>query len=390
MPQGISRRLWQWGGRLLRGPALPEQPVSGKELDAAAWRALLDAFPAPVLVLNARRVVIEANGQALEIFGSHLLNHDLAHSLRQPAALEAANAVLNGAPHKVSQVMLAVPVQRFFELHALPVQSRGKDGARVALSLLDITAQRHVEQMRADFVANVSHELRSPLVSLLGFIETLKGPARNDAAAREKFLGIMHSEAQRMARLIDDLLSLSRVEVNEHIRPRGRVDIARLMAAAKSALEERAVKRGVTIELDCPAELPKIAGDQDQIAEVLHNLLDNALKYGALGRPVRIAARRVGRIPEIGGPGVCVSIHNEGEPIAPEHLPRLTERFYRVDQARSREIGGTGLGLAIVKHIVSRHRGRLSVESDAASGSTFSVFLPEAPPEEIPGAPQTA
>lgn len=360
----------------------------GMELDPAAWRVLLDGFPAPVLVLNARRVVIEANRQAREIFGSHLLNHDLAHSLRQPAALEAANAVLNGAPHKVSPLMLAAPVQRFFELHALPVQTQGKDGARVALSLLDITGQHHVEQMRADFVANVSHELRSPLVSLLGFIETLKGPARNDAAAREKFLGIMQSEAQRMARLIDDLLSLSRVEVNEHIRPRGRVDIAPLMASAKSALEERAVRRGVVIELVCPPDMPKITGDQDQLAEVLHNLLDNALKYGAPGRPIRLGAHRVERIPVVGGPGICVSVHNEGDPIAPEHLPRLTERFYRVDQARSREIGGTGLGLAIVKHIVSRHRGRLSVESEAVSGNTFSVFLPEAPPDDIPSQPR--
>ncbi|MFZ5913840.1 MAG: sensor histidine kinase, partial [Pseudomonadota bacterium] len=288
-----------------------------------------------------------------------------------------ATAVLADGKHIRTQIILQTPVARHYELHAMPVDQNHDAKVRAALVLLDVTAAHNVEQMRADFVANVSHELRSPLAALTGFIETLKGPAKNDVAARERFLDIMEGEAKRMARLIDDLLSLSRVEANEHMRPKGEVRIAELLAGSKAALGPRAASRGIEIELLCPGNLPSVAGDYDQLNEVFHNLLDNALKYGPSGHPVKITAQTVNRIPEIGGKGVRVCVHNMGEPIAPEHLPRLTERFYRIDKARSRDIGGTGLGLAIVKHIISRHRGRLIIESNAENGTNFSVYLSE-------------
>ena len=339
--------------------------------------AILNAFPAPVLLLDARRTVIEANQAAHEIFGTRLKNHDLAQSLRHPAALDAATAVLADGKHISAQIILQTPVARHYELHAMPVNQNHDAKVRAALVLLDVTAAHNVEQMRADFVANVSHELRSPLAALTGFIETLKGPAKDDVAARERLRDIMEGEAKRMARLIDDLLSLSRVEANEHMRPKGEVRIAELLAASKAALGPRAASRGIEIELLCPGNLPSVAGDYDQLNEVFHNLLDNALKYGPSGHPVKITVQTVDRIPEIGGKGVRVCVHNMGEPIAPEHLPRLTERFYRIDKARSRDIGGTGLGLAIVKHIINRHRGRLIMESNAENGTNFSVYLSE-------------
>ncbi len=373
-------RLAQWARRRhsLRPPPAQVQVENFSPL------ALLDAFPAPVILLDAKRVVVEANHAAQDIFGPRLLGHDLAQALRHPAALEAASGVINGGPRSTAQIALSMPVARQFELYVMPVNQDQSLRVRAAMVLLDITSARQVEQMRADFVANVSHELRSPLASLSGFIETLKGAAKEDPEARARFLDIMEGEARRMGRLIDDLLSLSRVEANEHVRPTGKADIAKLLSASCAALGPRAEKRGITFALDCEDDLPVVAGDNDQLSEVFQNLLDNALKYGAPGKPVNVTVRRVERIPELGGKGLRVSVNNSGEPIDPEHLPRLTERFYRVDKSRSRDIGGTGLGLAIVKHIVSRHRGRLIIESGSPEGTTFNVFLPEWRPSAAP------
>jgi len=224
--------------------------------------------------------------------------------------------------------------------------------------------------MRADFVANVSHELRTPLSSLLGFVETLRGPARDDKEAQEKFLTIMHEQAERMSRLIEDLLSLSRIEMDEHTRPRGRVDVRHVLGNVKDMLSMKAAARRMRIELQIPEATAPLPGDADQLTQVFQNLIDNALKYGREGTAVEVT---------VSGPAegeLSVSVSDQGEGIAPEHLPRLTERFYRVDAARSRQLGGTGLGLAIVKHIVNRHRGHLSVESTRGEGSRFTVTLP--------------
>jgi len=223
--------------------------------------------------------------------------------------------------------------------------------------------------MRADFIANAGHELKTPLATLIGFIETLLGPAREDVAARERFLGIMREQAQRMARLVDDLLSLSRIELNEHVAPTDRVALAPVIDEVARGLELRAAERGIRIIRALPPDLPEVQGDRDELAQIFQNLLDNAVKYGRPHSEIEVS----------GGTGsemlVRVAVADQGEGIPSEQLPRLTERFYRVDTARSRELGGTGLGLAIVKHIVNRHRGRLDIASTVGRGSTFTVWL---------------
>ncbi|WP_328795551.1 sensor histidine kinase [Jannaschia marina] len=229
--------------------------------------------------------------------------------------------------------------------------------------------------MRRDFVANVSHELKTPLTAVSGFIETLQGPARSDAAARERFLGLMAKEVTRMNRLVGDLLSLSRLEGQSRKRPTERLDLSALVGEALSTLRPGAEAMGVTLEAEVPPEA--IApGDRDQLTQVLTNLVENGIKYGAHPGSVRVAITAVAREPVIKGPAWRITVTDAGGGIPPEHVPRLTERFYRVDTGRSREQGGTGLGLAIVKHIVNRHRGRLRIESTVGQGTEISVTLP--------------
>jgi two-component system phosphate regulon sensor histidine kinase PhoR len=225
--------------------------------------------------------------------------------------------------------------------------------------------------MRADFIANASHELRTPLSTLIGFLETLAGPAREDTEARARFLPIMLEQARRMARLVSDLLSLSRIELHEHTPPTGRVDLTAILHGVADALEIKAKNRGMAIRIEAD-RLPPVLGDADELAQVFQNLIDNAVKYGSRNSEVRVMA----------GPAEV----DRGEGIPREHLPRLTERFYRVDSARSRELGGTGLGLAIVKHIVNRHRGHLEIESAPGEGSRFTVYLRTAADQSQPAA----
>jgi two-component system phosphate regulon sensor histidine kinase PhoR len=246
------------------------------------------------------------------------------------------------------------------------------------LSLHDITELKRAEQMRADFIANASHELRTPLATLIGFIETLRGPAREDAEARERFLAIMHGQASRMARLVEDLMSLSRIELNEHMMPGDRVALSPLLRQIAETLELRAAERNMCIRLEVPRDLPDVLGDRDELAQVFQNLIDNAIKYGRGGSEITLRAAAGSRPTRERGSEnamVCVAVRDQGEGITREHLPRLTERFYRVDTARSREMGGTGLGLAIVKHILNHHRGFLDIESTPGVGSVFTVFL---------------
>jgi two-component system phosphate regulon sensor histidine kinase PhoR len=264
----------------------------------------------------------------------------------------------------------------------LPAEIPGEIVAILALA--DVTANRRGEQMRADFIANVSHELRTPLASLIGFIETLRGPARDDPAAHARFLAIMHDQAARMSRLVSDLLSLSRIELDEHRPPTGHVDLARVLAAVSDALRPQAAERGIKIVLDLAADLPAVPGDEDQLAQVFQNLVVNAIQYAGANTEVTMRAHLASPAPnQVGGPGgaIAVAVIDRGEGIERRHLPRLTERFYRVDAARSRAVGGTGLGLAIVKHVMSRHRGALAIESEPGKGSTFTVYLPVAQSE---------
>ncbi len=364
------------------------EPKIVEQARPAIPRDIVEGFPDPVILLSAARSIVAVNGPARDVLGVGRPGGDLALSVRHPDVLAAVDTVSAGAPSISEEITLPVPVPRTFTLHAARLPDSGDfgdpgdpgdpEGPRVILVLHDETRAKKAEQSRADFVANASHELRSPLSALIGFIETLLGPASGDAGARERFLGIMQDEALRMARLVEDLMSLSRVEINEHVRPRGHADVGRILSGVADTLAARAEGRGMAFDIQCPDDLPAVAGDPDQLTQVFHNLVDNAIKYGRVDTSIRIAAQPVERLSGGGGEGVSVSVADEGEGIAPIHLPRLTERFYRVDEGRSRRLGGTGLGLAIVKHIVSRHRGRIGIESREGRGTTVTVFLPAA------------
>jgi len=373
-----------FGGLVLAGrptaevadtPVLPPQPPTTLLQD------VLDEIPDPVILLSGERAIIAVNRNARETLGVGMLGRHLALSLRHPAVLAAVDTVASGVPSITEEIALPVPVVRTFTLSvgALPPWLT-TDEPRIVLVLHDETRAKKAEQTRADFVANASHELRSPLSAVIGFIETLRGHARDDPEARDHFLGVMHKEAQRIARLIDGLLSLSTVEMNEHVPPRDVVDIGAVVNGVADSLEVRADDKGMGVLVDCTEPAPKVIGDADQLAQVFQNLTDNAIKYGREGTPVRITIRPLDRMPGSVGPAASVAVVDEGDGIQEAHLPRLTERFYRADEGRSRRLGGTGLGLAIVKHIVSRHRGQLKVESRPGIGSTFTVFLPAADP----------
>jgi two-component system phosphate regulon sensor histidine kinase PhoR len=338
---------------------------------------LFDNIPDPLLHVGPDRTVLAANRGARALFGSALEDRDLAHVMRQPDVLEAAEAVLAGGPGREVQIQLAGSAERHFAVRIEPIAQAG-----ALLLLHDTTQLAKLERMRADFVANASHEMRTPLASLMGFIETLRGPAKDDAVARAKFLEIMQDQARRMARLVDDLLSLSRIELREHMPPTGSINIALSLNALKTTLDRQAETRRMPIILDLAVGLPDIVGDSDELTQVFQNLIDNALKYGKPGTEIRVVAGEAAQVPpSFPDPrrrAVAISVTDIGEGIAREHLSRLTERFYRVDVGRSRDLGGTGLGLAIVKHIVSRHRGAMVIDSEVGRGSTFTVYLPVA------------
>jgi two-component system phosphate regulon sensor histidine kinase PhoR len=338
---------------------------------------ILERLPDPVILLNKGRVIVGVNRAARELLGIAGPGRDLALSLRHPAVLAGVEAIFSGTPELTEGIALPVPIAREFTMHVSRLANGGNGAGPAAILVLhDETRAKRAEQSRADFVANASHELRSPLSALIGFIETLRGPARSDTEARERFLEIMRGEALRMARLIDDLLSLSHVEINEHVPPRTRIDLAGVLKGTASALAMRAAEKNMNIIVDCPDDLPMVIGDRDQLSQVFHNLLDNAVKYGRPETPIHVTASAVDALPGTSIPGVAVAITDQGDGIAEDHLPRITERFYRADEGRSRKLGGTGLGLAIVKHIVSRHRGQLRITSRQGEGSTFTVYLP--------------
>jgi two-component system phosphate regulon sensor histidine kinase PhoR len=355
-----------------------EHPLGAADRLTEGQLRLFDNIPDPLLHVGPDRTVLAANRGARALFGTALEDRDLAHVMRQPDVLEAAEAVLAGGPGREVQIQLAGPSDRHFAVRIEPLAQAG-----ALLLLHDTTQLAKLERMRADFVANASHEMRTPLASLVGFVETLRGPARDDAEARAKFLEIMADQARRMARLVDDLLSLSRIELKEHTPPTGSVELAMTLAALKTTLDRHAETRRMPIVLEIAAGLPRIVGDGDELTQVFQNLIDNALKYGKPGTEVRVVAGVAAQLPpsfpDPRRPAVAVSVTDTGEGIAREHLSRLTERFYRVDVGRSRDLGGTGLGLAIVKHIVSHHRGALVIDSEVGRGSTFTVYLPVAP-----------
>jgi two-component system phosphate regulon sensor histidine kinase PhoR len=376
----------------------------GTDHDQPAFAALVDSLPDPVMVVSARdeedasdRRLVFANLAARELLRIQTAGGPLVSAIRHPEVLEAVDESLFGNLNGEAAYETGGAQDRFWRVRTRPL-APAADGARLALMVIrDETDSRRNERMRADFLANASHELRTPLASLTGFIETLRGHARDDANARERFLGVMAGQAGRMARLIDDLLSLSRIELNEHIAPEGKVDVALVTLDVIAALAPLAAERGVKLQTRI-AERGRamITGDRDQMVQVAQNLIDNALKFSVPGgtveidvvddvtaeaalAPTRPGAARLSLLspdPVGGERFVALRCADHGAGIAREHLPRLSERFYRVEGQKSGERLGTGLGLAIVKHIINRHRGGLAIESVEGDGTTFTVYLP--------------
>jgi two-component system phosphate regulon sensor histidine kinase PhoR len=362
VPHSVSEGLVSAKGR--------EREVSAVQPDQVGIAALAD----PALILSDSWRVAAANQGAGDLLGQRVRGADLRQSVRHPIVLEAVRRALGGESPVTREVASLGHAEGAFRVRVVAL-----GGGRFLVTFTDVTQARLAERMRADFVANASHELRTPLANISGFIETLLGPAADDEPARRRFLEIMSREAGRMSRLIDDLLSLSRIELDKYVRPQTPLDLPLLLQDVGKTLAMRLEADGRRLRIEVPEGLPQVFGDRDQILQVLHNLVSNALKYGHSGTPIRLSAALV----EGGARGedmVRVSVEDEGDGIAPEHLPRLTERFYRVDAGRSRSMGGTGLGLAIVKHIVERHRGKLEIVSRQGEGTIVSFTLPVVPP----------
>jgi two-component system, OmpR family, phosphate regulon sensor histidine kinase PhoR len=352
-------------------------------VEAAAVSAIVAGMPDPAVLLDRAGRVVHLNSAAAQLAPALRKNELAQFALRSPEIITALREAIATTEARRATYLDHVPVDRWMELIITPVPVPTLFGGTEKCMLMtfhDQTPLRRVEEMRADFVANASHELRTPLAALSGFIDTLQGPAKDDAKARERFLGIMHTQAIRMARLIDDLLSLSRVELSAHVRPDTQVDIVPIIRQVVDGLEPLARERQVTIDIDLPPTAVMIAGDREELLRVFENLIENALKYGASGGKVMVSL--IAAVSSEGAPEIRVKVRDFGPGIAPEHLPRLTERFYRVDVGDSRAQGGTGLGLSLVKHIVSRHRGRLLIESVPKNGAAFTACFPQA---KIPG-----
>jgi two-component system phosphate regulon sensor histidine kinase PhoR len=347
----------------------PPAPAEANRPPEASTRpdlqSLIGALPDPALIIAAGRIAL-ANRAALLLLGKHVVGEDVRLAIRHPAVTEYLFGGRAGTePVRMELVGIGATDQSWL-LRIAPLSATHQ-----LVLLSDQSALQAAERMRVDFVANASHELRTPLAGILGFIETLKdGEAGSDTATRERFLSIMEGEARRMQRLIEDLISLSRIEADKFRLPDRTVDLAALVRETSGIFHANGNARARDLVVAPDLADAQIRGDDAQISQLLHNLISNALKYGRPGTPVTVAIR-----PE-GAGTVRLTVTDEGDGIAPDHLPRLTERFYRIDSSRSRAIGGTGLGLAIVKHIVERHRGRLQIDSTVGRGTTVSVILP--------------
>lgn len=348
--------------------------LNGLDIDTACRFA--DALADPCFLLDNRAIVTHANPAAKSQFPGASVGKPIAFSLRNPAVLGAIETCWRARVPQSVELHQSVPNETWHQVVVSPLAGAGgaADGAPelLVMTLHNLTEAKRIDAMRSDFIANASHELRTPLTSLVGFIDTLLGPAAHDQVAREKFLGIMAGQAARMSKLIDDLLSLSRIEMRQHVRPTGTLDLCLLLNEVNEGLMGQAQDAGTSVSvtvLPAPAE---ITGDYDELYEVFENLLDNAIKYGGDGGKVEIELVPAKR------PGFAytVSVTDHGAGVETEHVPRLTERFYRVDAESSRRKKGTGLGLAIVKHIVNRHHGQLAIKSEAGKGTRVDVLLP--------------
>ena len=350
-------------------------------VEAPAVSTVVAGIPDPAVLLDRAGRVIHLNTAAAQLAPALRKNELAQFALRSPEIITALREAIATTEPRRTTYLDHVPVDRWMELIITPVPvptAFGGTDKCMLMTFHDQTPLRRVEELRADFVANASHELRTPLAALSGFIDTLQGPARDDARARDRFLTIMHAQATRMARLIDDLLSLSRVELSAHVRPDTLVDLVPIIRQVADGLEPLARERQVTVDINLPDTPVMIAGDREELLRLFENLIENALKYGASGGKVVVGLSSA--TTSDGAPEIRVTVRDFGPGIAPEHLPRLTERFYRVDVGDSRSQGGTGLGLSLVKHILNRHRGRLLIESLPRNGATFTACFPQARP----------
>ncbi len=381
----VAASVWPLDASAFIGAFARGEPVAAgvrlPDRDGASWWAVIDAIPTAALALDANGTLLHHNRLAAEMFAKIRSGLPMSQVTRSPDLLVAVDRALDNDDERIDvELIERVPVERRVAATVSRLTSPGGPHApQVLVTFRDLTEQDRLGQMRADFIANASHELRTPLASLRAFVETLQGPAREDATARTRFLQLMATQAERMTRLIDDLLSLSRVEMRVHLPPRGIVELNETAAYVCQSLEPVAEVANAKVTLVRNEPVARIRGDREEIVQVLQNLIQNAIKYGREGGTIEV---RVGRDTPRGASGarVWVSVTDEGPGIAPEHLPRLTERFYRVNVASSREKGGTGLGLAIVKHILNRHRGELRIVSRPGAGSTFTAGFEELGP----------
>ncbi len=351
--------------------------------EAPIAQALVSGMPDAAVLLDRAGRVLQFNLAAARLAPALRKNELALFALRSPEIIAALKQAIATRELQHAMYVDRVPIDRWMELIVTPLNLPTAFGGTESCLLMtfhDQTPLRRVEEMRADFVANASHELRTPLAALSGFIDTLQGQAKDDPKARERFLGIMNAQATRMARLIDDLLSLSRVELSAHVRPGAQVDLVPIVRQVIDGLEPLAKERHVTVETQLPETSVTIVGDSEELLRLFENLIENGLKYGASGGKVVVSMDDV-PIAE-GASETRVSVRDFGPGIAPEHLPRLTERFYRVDVGDSRAQGGTGLGLSLVKHILNRHRGRLAIESVPGQGATFTACFPQTKPAD--------
>jgi two-component system phosphate regulon sensor histidine kinase PhoR len=335
---------------------------------------IVEAIPMPTVLIRRNERIEAANAEAQKLLGDAIIKRHFITALRQPALLDAIEATQrDNKPRKTDYLTNDGRNDTTYRVTVRPVRMVSGQGTLICFE--DVTHLEKAGQMRRDFVANVSHELRTPLTALIGFIETLRGPAKNDPMALDRFLGIMESEAGRMNRLVGDLLSLSRVEAEERVRPTDEIDPTDLLDNTVSGLAPQAKEQNATVNLDMPDGPISILGDADQLQQVFTNLVENAIKYGGKDVTVSVKLKGPDYEPRLRGPAIRITVSDNGPGIDEVHLPRLTERFYRADNHRSRDLGGTGLGLAIVKHIINRHRGRLRIESKSGVGTTITILL---------------
>ncbi|MBI1276191.1 PAS domain-containing protein [bacterium] len=342
---------------------------------------LVDSIPDVLIMVDSNLSIVRTNASARQLLGQNLAYRRLEDVVSNETLLRTVREAYEQGRDKEVEFYLDKSQDEYYRAKIDHFPARSPGGIAVIITMHNMTEIKRSEQMRADFVANASHEIRTPLASIIGFIETLQGPAKNDQKAREQFLSIMSDQSRRMSSLVNDLLSLSKIEMSANTTPTGSVNMAEVIHKVKEHLEWATKEKNMKIECNLSDNLPMVRGDENELMQVVHNLVSNAIKYGKADTPIVVSAEVTNRFPPdkhvvMQAPVLKISVSDQSEGIAPEHIPRLTERFYRVATGSNRKVSGTGLGLAIVKHILHRHKAILDVKSIVGVGSSFSVYLP--------------